>query len=340
MQYNTTPSPSNLPESGNSYVNSPRSLVDGDSAPLVFAAFLAWKLLDMKESRIEYWIPCLLAAVKARYISKPSTAEKADNEASRLLKYLSRTAVHWHLVTASMVADWCEIGRPDKRGHFRNVAPNTAANRVWVAKAVLEAARSLGADIDVGALLDNAIIRQPSKYAMRPLTNTEANRVRGSAQGGIVSTTQSILISLAFAGATTSETTKVTASSIDPIRGVVHLKGENKRINPFDRWGWAEIAFQLRNRTGLDPHVPLCVSPHLTHNQAKHSVTVRLRRVLEDAGISHRPGVVPRSIRYTTAHRIAHAHGIVAATRFLGVDSVDDTIEVLRRALPEGGGDG
>ncbi|WP_428114741.1 hypothetical protein [Candidatus Poriferisodalis sp.] len=62
--------------------------------------------------------------------------------------------------------------------------------------------------------------------------------------------------------------------------------------------------------------------------------------MLETAGISHRPGVVPRSTRYTTAHRIAHAHGIIAATAFLGVDSVDDTIAVLRRAVPEGGGDG
>ncbi len=117
-------------------------------------------------------------------------------------------------------------------------------------------------------------------------------------------------------------------------------KGIWPRINPLDDWGQKAVGFQLCNRPSVDTTTPLCVTAGLPLERAKQSVTVRLRNVLEAAGISHRPRVVPRSIRYTTAHRIAHAHGIIAAAKFLGVNSVDDTIAVLRRALPEGGSDG
>ncbi len=297
----------------------------------------------MKEARIECWIPAIIEAVRARYIANVSTAEKASQEAARLLKYLASVALIWDCVVSETVANWCGTARPDSKGAYRQVAPNTASNRAWVARSVLEAAQALGAGIDAASLLGEMPKREASESAMRPLTENESRLVRGSAKGGMITTDLPLLVALSSAGATASEIATVTAADIDPVRGFVRLpgaKGIRARINPLDDWGQREARFQLRNRSNVAATLPLCVTAGLPLERAKHSVTVRLRKVLEAAGISHRPGVVPRSIRHTTAHRIAHAHGIIAATAFLGVDSVDDIIAVLRRALPEGGSDG
>ena len=269
--------------------------------------------------------------------------KKAVDETVRLLRHLSRVAVLWSKVTPQMVADWCCTARPNAQNAYPPVAANTASNRGWAARAALEAAQALGVEVDAASLVADTPKRETSEFAMRPLTESETGRMCAHARGGIIATDLSLLIALGFAGASASESAIVTAADIDAARGFVRLAGTDHlaaRVNPLCDWGRKEIAFQLRNRSSVNPGEPLCVTPGLPVEQATHSVTVRLRKVLEAAGISNRPGVVPRSIRYTTAHRIAHGHGIVAATRFLGVDSVDDIIAVLRRALPEGGSDG
>ncbi|WP_419944274.1 hypothetical protein [Candidatus Poriferisodalis sp.] len=297
----------------------------------------------MNEPRIECWIPAIIEAVRARYIANAATAKKATEEATRLLRYLNSVARTWDRVVMEMVSNWCCTARPNAMGEYRQVAPNTASNRAWAARSVLEAAQALGANVEAASLLCEMPRRQTSESAMRPLTADETRLVRASAKGGMITTDLPLLVALSGAGATASEIATITAGHIDPVRGFVRLpgaKGIAERVNPFDDWGQIEVRFQLRNRSGLCASAPLCVTAGLSLDRAKHSVTVRLRRVLEDAGIAHRPGVVARSIRYTTAHRIAHAHGIIAAANFLGVDSVDDVIKVFRRALPEGGSDG
>lgn len=342
MECNVNFSPTLFPFAGNAWGTDAREVIDSEASHYIRAAVFALGLQSMKESRIECWTPAIIEAVHARYIANASTAKKATEEGTRLLKYLNSVARTWDRVVPAMVSNWCCTARPDARGGYRQVAPNTASNRAWAARSVLEAAQALGADVEAASLLGEMPRRQASEFAMRPLTEDEARLVRASAKGGMITTDLPLLVALSGAGATASEIATITAGHIDPARGFVRLpgaKGIAARINPFDDWGQKEVRFQLRNRSGIRSSAPLCVTAGLPLDQAKHSVTVRLRRVLEDAGIAHRPGVVPRSIRFTTAHRIAHGHGIIAAANFLGVDSVDDVIEVLRRALPEGGSD-
>lgn len=343
MEYNVDPAPTLFPLAGNAWGTDAQQIIDSEASHYIRAAVVALELQTMSEDRIECWTPAIIDAISARYIANGPTGVKTSSDAARLLKYLNSVARTWDRVVSEMVANWCWTARPNSKGEYRQVVPNTASNRAWVARSVLEAAQALGVDIDAASLLGEMPKRQLSEFAMRPLTEDEARLVRGSAKGGMITTDLPVLVALSSAGATASEIATITAADIDPVRGFVRLpgaKGICARINPFDDWGLREVRFQLRNRSGLSVSAPLCVTAGLPLERAKHSVTVRLRRVLEDAGISHRPGVVARSIRYTTAHRIAHAHGIIAATAFLGVDSVDDTIAVFRRALPEGGSDG
>ena len=116
---------------------------------------------------------------------------------------------------------------------------------------------------------------------MRPLTDSEARRVRAHARSGIITTDLPLLVALGFAGASSTESATVTAANIDTARGFVRLPGHSARINPLDTWGRNEISFLLRNRDRVDSNGPLCVTPGLPLERAKHSVTVRLRRVLD-----------------------------------------------------------
>lgn len=299
--------------------------------------------MSLQDQRIESWTPAIEDAVRARFTAKPDTADKAIGEITRLLRYLTRTAVTWDAVTAEMIMNWCVTARPDRSGRYRKVATNTSSNRAWAARAALDLATMLGADIDPMLAYSIDIGREASENAMRPLTGNETAQVLAHARGGITTTSVPLIVALSLAGASAEETALIIPDDIDFDRGFVRLAGTDAlaaRVNPLCDWGRNETAFQLRNRSDLNSTEPCCVTAGLPLKQAKHSVTVRLRNVLDAAGISCRPGVVPRSLRYTTAHRIAHAHGIIAAARFLGTDAVDDTIAVFMRAQPEGGSHG
>lgn len=339
MEPNVNFSPTLFPLAGNAPGRSAQQLGSIPPHHFIWAALGAWKLQAMRDDRIACWISPVCDAVSARYIAKPATARKAVDETARLLKYLSRTAERWPDITPQMIADWCCAARPNPQNAYPRVAANTAANRGWAARAALEAAQALGADVDASSLAADTPRREASDLAMRPLTEAEARQVCAHARGGIITTDLPLIVALSLAGASAAEIATVTAGGIDAARGFVRLPGTDSlaaRINPLCDWGQRTVAFQMRNRTGIDPGAPLCVTPGLALEQATHSVTVRLRRVLEAARISHLPGVVPRSIRYTAAHRIAHAHGIIAATRFLGAHSVDAAIAVFERSLREG----
>ena len=342
MQYTTT-LPLHNPLTGNQSLEFPRYLIADDAPLLVLAVAKAVGLMNSEDQRIEAWIPAIAKSAQARFTAKPATANKATEEITRLLRYLSRVAITWDAVTVEMIMNWCSSARPDSKGRHREVAANTASNRAWAARAGLDLASMLGADVDLMLAHSIDLKREASENAMRPLTESETQRVIAHARGGITTTSVPLIVALAFAGASSEETAVVTPDHIDAERGFVRLPGTDSlaaRINPLCDWGHKEIAFQLRNRSDLNAADPMCVTPGLPLKQAKHSVTVRLRRVLGAADLSCRPGVVPRSLRYTTAHRIAHAHGIITAALFLGTDAVDDTISVFMRAQPEDDGHG
>ncbi|WP_428114737.1 hypothetical protein [Candidatus Poriferisodalis sp.] len=160
----------------------------------------------MKEQRIECWISPISDAVRARYITKPATAKKAADETVRLLRHLNRVAGCWSRVTPRMVTDWCCTARPNAQNVYPPVAANTASNRGWAARAALEAAQALGIEVDAASLVAETPKREVSEFAMRPLTETEARQVCAYARGGIITSDQSLIVALGFAGASAEET--------------------------------------------------------------------------------------------------------------------------------------
>ena len=112
-------------------------------------------------------------------------------------------------------------------------------------------------------------------------------------------------------------------------QATVTFRGPSSRVNPLDEWAVSRVARFVRNRPPIPSDHPICVTGRVRPERAAHSVTVRLRDVLRDAGLSRREGVSARSIRLTTARQVLETLGIEAATRFLGSPSLDNTAQAL-----------
>lgn len=288
--------------------------------------------LEMTNPRgsLKEWTPLVLEGLALRYESNLRTADKVVAEARRLLTYLQGRGVeHLSDVTAEMVTHWCWVSRADTHGQYRRTAQSTARNRQWVATAVFDVLSDLGAPIDTGTLVGDHIPRLGGTRRARPLTTEEAHRVREFADAGLVASRRSLLVVFSFAGGTASEVAWVRMGDVNPDKATVAFRGRYARTNPIDGWGVSKVARFVRNHPPIPPDHPVCVTPRVRPERAAHSVTVRLRDVLRDAGLSNRQGVSARSIRLTTARQILKSSGIEAAARFLGSPSLDNTARAL-----------
>ena len=298
--------------------------------PLVRVVNDAWGLVMAGEMTLAEWLPLIVEAMELRLADNRRTAIKATTEAKHLVRNLQASgAVSLEDVTPSMAQDWMWAAWRDRSGRHRSTAKSTARNRQWVARLAFEAAASMGAPIDVAALIGEPIARPTDFISARPLTDDEAHQVRVFADAGHVASRRSLLVAFSFAGGSASEIAGVKAKDVDTASATVAFSGAAVRDGLLDGWGVETVDRYFRNNPPVGADDPLCVIPSISPERAAHSVSVRLGQVLRDAGISGRPGVSARSIRLTTAHKILQTDGIVAAARFLGSPSLDNTATSL-----------
>ena len=282
------------------------------------------------EQALSWWGPLVVEAVRARYAGNARTAEKAAAEARRLFRYLQARGVEsWDDVTAGLVLDWCWAARRGRSGVHRGTAQSTARNRQWAALAAFGEAARLGAPIDASALVGARIARPGPAVSARPLTDAEAERVRVYADAGLVASRRSLLVAFSYAGGTAAEVAGVRRRDVDADAGTVVFTAGGSRVAVLDAWGVETVRRFLRNHPAVAGGDLLCVTAGSDVSRGAHSVTVRLGQVLDDAGLSGRPGVTARSIRLTGARRVLEADGIEAAARFLGSPSLDSTAAAL-----------
>ena len=298
--------------------------------PLVRMVNDAWSLVMAGDMALTEWMPLVLEAMEIRLADNQRTAMKATTDARHLFRSLQTCgAVNLEDVTPSMVQDWLWASWRDRSGRHRPTAQSTARNRQWVARLAFEAAASMGAPIDVEALIGERIARPTDFVSARPLTVEESHRVRVFADAGPVASRRSLLVAFSYAGGSPTEIAGVRVADADTAEATVAFNGAAARYGPLDGWGVATVERYFRNHPPAAAADLLCVTPSTSPERAAHSVTVRLGHVLRDAGISGRPGVSARSIRLTTAHSVLQAEGIEAAARFLGSPSLDSTAAAL-----------
>ena len=289
-----------------------------------------WELSVSGAFLLEEWRDLVLGALRERYGGNERTAEKIAAEATRLFRYLAaRGAAIWPEVPADLVWEWCWAARPDRWGRLRLPAQSTARNRQWAASAVFEEAEMLGAPVDAAALVGARIKRRDEQVPTRPLTDGEARLVKVFAVSRFIASARPLLVAFSFAGGSASEVAAVRAGDVSLQDAEVSFRGDAARTNPLGNWAAQTIARHFAYNPPSDDSALLCVSGRTDELRAAHSVTVRLREVLIDAGLSRRAGVSARSIRLTTARRVLEADGIEAAARFLGSASLDTAADSL-----------
>lgn len=287
-------------------------------------------MMSNQQDVVSGWVPLVLEGLRIRYGSNPRTADKVAADAQRLLDYLQARGVEqWSDVTPDMVSHWCWVASVDRSGIYRRTAQSTARNRQWVATAVFDVLSDLGAPVNPADLVGDRIPRLGGAPGSRPLTSEEAGRVREHADSGLVGSRRSLLVVFSFAGGTATEVARVRMGDINLQAATVTFAGLASRVNPLDNWGVSRIARFVRNRPPVPSDHLICVTGRVRPERAAHSVTVRLRHVLRDAGLSGREGVSARSIRLTTARQLLDSNGIEAAARFLGSPSLDNTAASL-----------
>ena len=300
--------------------------------PRVVLVVAGWCLVVTGETALVVWTPLVVAALAERF-PNPRTAEKAAAEAARLFRYLEvRGARSWDGVTAALVLEWCWAARRDRSGRHRRAAQSTARNRQWTALAAFGEAARLGARIDPGALVGERIARPVGYASARPLTDAEDDLVCRRAESALSWSASGVLVAAARSGGTAAEIALLRVGDVDFAAATVAFGGAAARVNPLDGWSAETMRRFLVNNAGgeLSDSDLLCVGEGSDPVRGAHSVTVRLGRVLGDAGLKGRPGVTARSIRLTAARRVLESDGIEAAARFLGVPSLDTAAAALR----------
>ena len=175
-------------------------------------------------------------------------------------------------------------------------------------------------------LAGERIPRCHDSLTTRPLTEEEANRVRGFADRGQLFSRRATIVALAFAGGTSSEIAKVRKSDLDLPNGKA-LIGEQQ--NPVCEWGQQMIGTFLQVHPDIGDKGLLAVGEQIEADRRAHAVTVRLGEVISDAGLRGTPGVSARSVRLHTAKRILDCLGLEAAAWFLGSDSLTSVVKAL-----------
>ncbi|MXW89309.1 MAG: hypothetical protein F4Z54_07265 [Acidimicrobiaceae bacterium] len=231
-------------------------------------------------------------------------------------------------VTGDLTLEWCwsPVQGPD--GSAQEPARNFARDRQWVARAAFKVAAQLGAQLDPNVAAGAGIKRGDPDVAARPLTDQELDRLCACVDAGTAASRRALLVAMYMAGGSAAEAAAVRTRDIDLDAGTVTFLGERARVCALDEWSARAIARYLRaNPTAPDER--LCVKADTPRDAAVDSVSIRMWKVIKEAGFSSRSGISPRSVRLAAARQVLESEGIVAAARFLGSPSLDNTAHAL-----------
>ena len=244
-----------------------------------------------------------------------------------LVEKLASAVGSWDRLTPLSVAGWY-LGSRANDGSYRPATLDTARYKQGIARAVFEEAAALGAAVDPPTAVGDRISR-PQPKRVRPLTDSETDRVRSLVGNAPKGPRQLVVVALATAGGTATNIAQVRAKDINLDEATVAFVGAAARTGPLDEWAMGVLHRHLRDNDTAADDAPICVKTRSTPEREVESVSSQLRRVLRAAGLYELEGICTDSIRLNAARRVLDTDGIVAAARFLGWRSLDRTADAL-----------
>lgn len=303
-------------------------------ADLLLAGPEALRMAAVK--RTHATIPEAIALIASHFVATRAIDEQANArmlaEIGRFCAYLE--ALHCEAldaVTEIHVQDF--VGQPVKTraGRWDEASISTKHTRRSAVRLLFRTARSLHL-----ATIDPSIdVQLPprSSRKTRPLTDDEEALGRTWAQPILSSTRHPAAWALAQATATSSELAAVTVANLDLDNQRVWIHGNENSRSP--RWGqlseWGVRRIEARLETiGDAPDRPLVTDALASRNSAQVSATTAISDILQAAGLSRDPGIVPASLPAWAGRKVMeHTGRIDRAAAALGVRSLDQAIDII-----------
>ena len=266
------------------------------------------------------------SVVMMRYPSESGTAEKCIKIIRQLFGVLRHNGVGYITdVTADLLDDFYWMATR-KKG-FKEPSSTTAASRQWGVRSLFSILADMG--LWDGTDISGPTISREQGRTTRPMTEAEINQIQVMTHNVLVPTGEELLLALALCGASASEIAVVCTQDIDIDARLIQLWGESERTNPIDEWSLGvmdEAVIRIPDST------PMVVRPDLPIQRAAHTVTVRLNRLIQQAGLSSSAEfeLTGVSIRLGAARKVFESDGLEAAAIFLGNQSLDATARALR----------
>ena len=275
------------------------------------------------------WQDKVLAGIADTYHNDRALKPIRTNVASMFARFAERGVQEWAEVDGVLTLEWCWSPIRRKDGTLRGPSWNTARNRQQTARTVFRQAAKLGAQVNPATAAGERIKRTNPDAAARPLTDQQLQRVCAAAEAAAAASRRPVPVALSLAGGSAEEAAAVRVQDIDLNAATVAFVGPCARVCALDEWSVRVIARYLRANPDTAPDERLCVKADTPPQTATQSVSIRLWTIIKDAGFASRCGISPRSIRLTAARNVFERDGIVAAARFLGSPSLDNTAELL-----------
>ena len=276
---------------------------------------------------IASWLEPVAQRLAVRWPRQGRTSERRWTMGCALIEELASEVGSSDRLTPLAVTGWCLRSRAND-GSFRPATARTARYKQQIARAVFEEAAALGAAVDPHTAVGDLIAR-PQPKPIRPLTDSEFDRVRSLVNHAPSRSRQGAAVALATAGGTATDIAQVRGRDINLDQATVALAGNPPRTGRLDEWATQVLQRYLRDNHAAADDAPLCISTRSTPEREVEAVSAHLRRLLRAADLYGLEGVTADSIRLHAARKVLDSEGIVAAARFLGWKSLDRTAETL-----------
>jgi hypothetical protein len=214
---------------------------------------------------------------------------------------------------------------PSRRHGYQEPSSATAANRQWAVRALFEVLKEM--DLWDGTDISGETISREYVRSSRPATKEELRHIQVVSRNVLIPNGDELLVALALCGGSASEIAAVCTENIDFVSRTIQFTGASQRLNNISEWAFdvlSEAAAKIPEST------PMVVRPGLALQRAAHSVTVRLNRLITQAGFSTKNDLTGVSIRLGAARAVLDTDGLEVAAIFLGNQSLDATAKALR----------
>jgi hypothetical protein len=264
--------------------------------------------------------------VMMRYPAESGTAEKCLKIIRQLFGVLRHNGLEYITdVTPELLDDFYWMATR-KKG-FKEPTSTTAASRQWGVRSLFLILTDMG--LWDGPDISGPTISREQGRTTRPMTEEEIKQIQVMTHNVLIPTGEELLLALALCGASPSEIAVVCTQDIDIDARLIQLWGESERTNQIDDWSLGVMSEAVMR---IPDSTPMVVRPDLPIQRAAHTVTVRLNRLIRQAGFSSSAEfeLTGVSIRLGAARKVFDSDGLEAAAIFLGNQSLDATAKALR----------